>query len=169
MKNRELMKKYILSNVASILLENGFTGNYPHFRRINGDCIELITFQTNKSGGSFTVEVSAIFPHAKDSNCALEIIDTENVTAWDTNNRYRLKGMYDGWFYYQDLYAKRIIGFGKDYLAVSEKNKEDFVVPKGYKLVQEFNEETAKNICNVVNIQLEKAYKWLEKFKKAHK
>ena len=51
----------------------------------------------------------------------------------------------------------------------SEKKKEDFVVPKGYKLVQEFNEETAKNICNVVNIQLEKAYKWLEKFKKAHK
>ena len=169
MTNRELMKNHILSNVVSRLLENDFTGKYPHFRRVDRDCIELITFQTNKWGSSFTVEVSAIFPHAKDSNCALESIDIEKVTVWNTNNRYRLKGMYDGWFYYQDLYAKRIIGFGKDYLAVSEKKKEDFVVPKGYKLVQEFNEETAKNICNVVNIQLEKAYKWLEKFKKAHK
>ena len=66
MTNRELMKKHILSNVVSRLLENGFTGKYPHFRRIDGDCIELITFQTNKWGGSFTVEVSAIFPYAKD-------------------------------------------------------------------------------------------------------
>ncbi len=163
------MKKYILSNVVPALLENDFTGKYPHYRRIDGDCIELITFQTNKWGESFTVEVSTIFPHAKDSNCALEIIEAEKVTAWDTNNRYRLKGMYDGWFYYQDLYAKRIIGFGKDYLAVSEKQKEGFAVPKGYKLVQEFNEETAKNICNEVNLQLKKAYKWLKKNKKAHK
>ena len=169
MTNRERMKKYVLSNVVPMLLGNGFTGMYPHYRKIDGNCIELITFQTNKWGGSFTVEVSAIFPHAKDSNCAHDTIEAEKVTVWDTNNRYRLKGMYDGWFHYNDLYAKRIFGFVKDYLAVSEKQKEDFAVPIGYKLVQEFNEETAINICNEVNIQLKEAYKWLENVKMAHK
>lgn len=169
MTNPELMKEYILSFVVPSFIENGFTGKFPHYRKNDSDCIELITFQTNKHGGSFTVEVSAIFPRAKDTNCALESIEAQNVTVWDTNNRYRLKGTYDGWFYYNDLYAKRIIGFGKDYFEVSEKTKGKSYVPNGYKLVQEFNEETAKSICNEVNRQMEKAYKWLGKFKKSHK
>ena len=168
MTNHEIMKKSIMSNVVSALAEKGFTGKYPHYRRIDRDCIELITFQTNKWGGSFTVEVSAIFPHSNDTNCTHKQIETESVTAWDTNNRYRLKGMYDGWFYYHDLYAKRVLGFGKVYHSVSENRKSSFVVPKGYRLVQEFSEEKAKAVCDEVNLQLKKAYKWLEKFKKRH-
>ena len=65
------------------------------------------------------------------------------LTVWDTNERYRIKGMYDGWFYYRDLYSKYIFGYGKDYIDMSE-NTADPTVPKGYKLVQRFNEDTAK-------------------------
>ncbi len=47
------------------LQEQGFEGMYPHFRRNNGACIELVTFQTNKWGGSFRIEVSVVFPGRK--------------------------------------------------------------------------------------------------------
>jgi len=166
MSNREIMKKHLLSYVVSPLLADGFTGRFPHYRRIGQDCVELVTFQWNKYGGSFTVEVSAVFPNYKDTNCASESIDVCSVNVWETNRRYRLKGMYGGWFYHCDLYAKRIIGFGKGYLTVSEKQKSDFVVPKGYKLVQKFDEETAQKVCDAVNLQLKTAFRWLEKFKK---
>lgn len=160
------MKKLLLHSVVSPLLTDGFAGQFPHYRRIGQDCVEMVTFQWNKYGGSFIVEVSAVFPNHKDTNCAAENIDVATVNVWETNRRYRLKGMYDGWFYHCDLYAKRIIGFGKVYLTVSEKKKPDFVVPKGYKLVQEFNTDTAKKVCDAVNLQLKAAFRWLEKFKK---
>ena len=92
-------------------------------------------------------------------------MSVNELTVWDTNERYRLKGMYDGWFFYRDLYSKYILGFGKDYIDMSE-NTADPTVPKGYKLVQRFNEDTAERICKEVNKQLIKAFKWLHKFEK---
>ncbi len=170
MTNVQIMRKYLNANVIQPLLARGFTGKYPHFRKETDGCIELITFQTNKYGGSFTVEVSAVFPDKENKNFTLwDGLTIDDLNVWDTDARYRLKGMYDGWFHYRNLYVKRIIGFGKDYFSVSEKQKDNFVAPKDYRLVQEFNEDTAKRICDEVNLQLKKAYKWLEKFKKSHK
>ena len=167
MTNAQIMKKHLEAKVIQPLLDRGFTGKYPHFRKEDDDCIELITFQTNKYGGSFTVEVSAVFPNRDNKNFVMyEGLIADRLNVWNTNERYRLKGMYDGWFYYHDLYAKRIMGLGKNFLSVSEKQKENFVAPKGYKLVQEFQEDTAKMICDEVNIQLKKAFRWLEKLKK---
>ena len=164
MTNNQIMKKHLELNVIGPLLAQGFTGKYPHFRRVKEDCIELISFQTNKHGGSFTVEVSAVFPDKENKNYVSgSNLSVNELTVWDTNERYRLKGMYDGWFYYRDLYSKYILGYGKDYIDMSE-NTADPTVPKGYKLVQRFNEDTAKQICKEVNEQLIKAFKWLQKF-----
>lgn len=158
------MKKQLNSNVIHPLLSQGFIGKYPHFRRKKENCIELITFQSNKHGGSFTVEVSCVFPERSNKNFEwYDDLIIDNLTVWDTNERYRLKGMYNGWFYYQDLYSKYIFGFGRDYLYISE-NDINSVIPKGYKLIQQFNEDTANRICKEVNKQLLKAFKWLEKF-----
>lgn len=167
MTNAQIMKKYLNANVIQALLSQGFTGNYPHFQRKQSGCIELITFQTNKYGGAFTLEVSAVFPDKENKNLAEnKDLNEEPLSVWHTNKRYRLKGMHNGWFYYHDLYAKRIIGFGKDYLLVSERSKKNFVLPKGYKTVQQFSETTAVIICDEVNRQLKKAFRWLERFKK---
>jgi len=169
MTNIQIMRKHLYANVISPLLAQGFTGSFPHFRKDNESCIELITFQTNKYGGSFTVEVSAIFPNKEDKNFVFdEGISIDDVNVWHTNNRYRLAGMYNGWFYYRDLYSKYILGFGKDYIDVSENNNNP-AIPKGYKLVQQFNDETAEQICKEVNKQLIKAFKWLHKFEKSKK
>ncbi len=177
MNNNAKMKYYLSKNVFPLLIEKGFTGKYPHFRKVNENSIHLISFQTNKWGGSFTVEVSAVFPKLKNRNFSSQDMNsvewnslTEDVlNVWYTNERYRLKGMYDGWFYYRDLYAKRVLGFGKCYLDVSEKQVADFVPSKGYKLVQKFNNQTAAYICNEVNNQLIDAFRWLEKFEKKNK
>jgi len=77
--------------VIPALRENGFRGSYPHFRRIKEKQIDLLTFQFNKYGGSFVVEVS---------NCPAEGITTywgehiepKKVKAhdMDPSNRIRL-------------------------------------------------------------------------------
>ncbi len=168
MTNRQIIKKYLQTNVIRPLLTRGFTGRYPHFRREKEKCIELITFQTNQYGGSFTVEVSAVFPDNENKNFVFgDGLTIDDLTVWNTDKRYRLKGMYGGWFYYRDLYGKYIFGFGKDYPDVSE-NDPRASVPKGYQLVQRFNENTAEQICKEVNRQLIKAFKWLDKFEKSN-
>ena len=164
MTNRDLMQKHLTEKVCALLLAQGFAGSFPHYRRICENVIELVTFQTNKNGGSFTVEVSAVFPNAKATNCIKESIDPNTITVWDTNERYRLPGMFDGWFYYRDLYAKRIFGLGKVYFAPSENSRAP--LPKEYRLVQIFNEESANEICRQVNKQLKKAFRWLARFEK---
>lgn len=170
MTNLALMKKYLQKNVLSELERLGFSGKYPHYRRERGDYTELISFQTNNWGGSFTVEVSAAFPSAEsieDKNFYLyDGVTEKDITVWNTMERYRLKGMFDGWFYYRDVYCKRVLGFGKTYVDVAEKDVPTFKAPEGYQCVQTFDEKTAENICAEVNRQLKTAFRWLEKFKK---
>lgn len=163
MTNNQRMKSYLQKLVFAPLAEKGFTGKHPHYRRECENCIELISVQINKYGGSFTIEVSAVFPNNEYKNY---VFWDEQICVWNTNQRYRLKGMYDGWFYYRDLYSKYALGFGKIYHDVSEKQADNFVAPKGYKLVQKFDDETATKICEEINKQLIKAFKWLERFKK---
>ena len=163
MTNLTLMRKCLHEKVISALLSDGFTGKYPHYRKNHGDWIELVSFQTNKYGGSFTVEVSAVFPNRVNTNCAIKTIVPETVTVWDTNRRYRLKGMYDGWFHYQDVYVKPIFLWGKSYYAVTEKEEQAFLLKKGYRLVQSFCEETAMKICDEINLQMVTAFRWTRK------
>ena len=164
MTNIQLMKKCLETQVIQPLLNQGFVGKYPHFKREKENCIEFITFQTNKHGGSFTIEISAAFPNNENKNYVLyDGKEIKDLNVWNTNIRYRLKGMYDGWFYYRDLYSKYILGFGKVYLDISENNTPTSI-PAGYKLVQKFNENTANQICQKVNKQLIKGFRWLQRF-----
>ena len=166
MTNLQIMMNHLNNTVISSLHEQGFVGKHPHLKREKENCIELITFQRNKHGGSFAVEVSAIFPGRKNPNYVLaDGVSLDGINVWHTDERYRLKGMYDGWFYYRDLYSKYILGFGKDYLEVAE-TVQNVSIPKGYKLVQRFNDNTADKICNEISKQLTKAFCWLNKFEK---
>lgn len=170
MTNKEIMRAQLKKYVFSNLMEKGFVGKYPHFRKVCDHSIELITFQTNKWGGSFLVEVSAVFPNVQDKNYReREGLNEEDLTVWDTNSRYRLKGMYDGWFYYRDVYVEHTLFFGKLYHDVREKDAPDFVPPKKYRLVQKFDEQTAIAICAEVNKQLEDGFRWLVKFENRNK
>jgi hypothetical protein len=169
MENREIMLSALKEHTFPLLKEQGFTGKHPNFRRKLDNYIELISFQTNKWGGSFTIEVSAIFPNSQKNNYTLyDGVPEETFGVEATNRRYRLPGMYDGWFYYRDVYSKRTLFFGDVYYDVPEKESSTFVPTKGYKLVQKFNRNTADQICAEINSQLNMAYNWLEKYKREH-
>ena len=159
-KMNDALKKYVIAPLLSL----GFTGDFPHYRRVCDNRIELLVIEKNKWGNSFTIEISTIYPQREGPEKNLidwnwkDTIDDVNV--WDTNLRYRLPGMFDGWFYYTDVYAKHILFFGKDYIAVSEKKKKDFCPAKGYKQVQIADETIYERICCEVNKQMKKAFSW---------
>ena len=163
-KMNDALKKYVVKPLQDL----GFTGEFPHYRRVYDNRIEMFVIQKNKWGNSFTIEVSTIYPHRegdeKNYNDLKENDDEVNV--WDTNLRYRLPGMFDGWFYYTDVYAKTIPFFGKDYVAVSENEKQEFYPAKGYKQIQTADENIYEKVCCEVNKQMKKAFSWWKKMSK---
>lgn len=167
MSQSQKMKSALNKLVIPNLLDRGFEGKYPHYKKIYDDRIELLTFQTNKWGNSFTVEVSTVFlPSSKRNNnfCDSKNKDYDNATVWDTNYRYRLKGMFDGWFYYSDVYEDCL--FSNTYNGVSETKAKTYV-PQWYeKLVQKADDEIYAKVCAEVNKQMENAYKWWDLFYK---
>lgn len=163
MTNREIMLKTLNSTVIKDLKSQGFTGKYPDFKKITTDCIELISFQTNKYGGSFTVEVSVVFPNSKVTNLTNlnATVNDQKIDVSCTNQRYRLKGMFDGWFYYRDVYELP----NGSYRDIPENESATFSPAAKLKLLQKFDEKTANDICDEINLQLKDAFKWLSKFK----
>ena len=164
MSDRDIMLKALKNTVIKDLQSQGFTGKYPHFKRKKEDCIELIDFQTNKYGGSFTVEVSAVFPNSSVTNLAdlTATVDEDKIEVACTNERYRLKGMFDGWFYYRDVYRMP----GGFYHDVPEKEKDTFHPSEDWKLLQAFDELAAEEICEEISLQLEDAFDWLFKLER---
>lgn len=163
-KMRRALNKYVIPNLTA----TGFIGKYPHYKKIYSDRIELLVFQTNNWGNSFTVEISTVFlPERKrDSNCHIKNFDnTEDITVWDTNLRYRLKGTYDGWLYYTDLYAQKI-GSMTFYNAISEVKAKNYVPEKNEVLVQKADDNIYFKVCEEVNNQMTKAFKWWDAFNK---
>ncbi len=111
MTYRQKMLKSLKQHVIPLLNQQGFYGKFPHYKRTFADRIELLVFMTNKYGGSFTIEVSIIFPdfEKKLSNYMTQAFETiDKVTVYSTDKRYRLKGMFDGWFYYTDVYKTKL-------------------------------------------------------------
>ena len=163
-KMNDALKKYVIAPLLSL----GFTGVFPHYRRVYDNRIELFVIQKNKLGNSFTIEISTIYPQREgdEKNYSDWKENIDNVNVWDTKLRYRLPGMFDGWFYYTDVYVKRMQLLGKYYIAVSEKKKQDFHPEKGYKQVQIADESTYERICCEVNKQMKKAFSWWKKMSK---
>lgn len=112
---RKMMMMALKSSVMPLLREQGFKGSFPHFRRINENNIDLITFQFNKWGGSFVVELAAC---PKDGTTMYwgEKIPPNKVTAHHLNERYRLRTESgEKWFNYEDAVTD------EDYTKVAEQ------------------------------------------------
>jgi hypothetical protein len=81
MSDRTQMIFVLKGKVIPILREVGFKGTFPHFRRMNVDKINLLTFQFDKWGGGFCIEIANGNPRGVEPN---------KMKAWDINHRLRL-------------------------------------------------------------------------------
>jgi Domain of unknown function (DUF4304) len=59
---RDQMIAALREVVVPVLRNMGFSGSFPHFRRIRESQIDLLTFQFDRHGGSFVVEVATCAP-----------------------------------------------------------------------------------------------------------
>jgi hypothetical protein len=104
-EQRKKMELAIKDIIVPVLREQGFKGSFPHFRRKNENNIDLVTFQFNRWGGSFAVEL-AICPLEGVIMHWGEEIPPNKVTAHDINKRLRLGAKFeeeDGiWFNFED-------------------------------------------------------------------
>ena len=107
MDERKNVIKEIQTSIVPKLRELGFTGSYPHFRRKNTEGYDLLSFQFNRYGGSFLIEMSVAYPERMEyKNCYLlgikpydEEIKTLNVG--NTYSRFRVPNAQDEWFSFE--------------------------------------------------------------------
>lgn len=171
MTQRQKMLKSLNETVIPALLQQGFDGKFPYYKRKKENRIELLVFMTNKYGGAFNIEISTIFLDCENEQSnfytqAFEILD--NVTVYSTNKRYRLEGMFDGWFYYTDVY-KSIIPLTRFktynfFEAVGEQKSKNFIPNKKHILVQKADDCIYDKISSEVNRQMKNAYDWWNKY-----
>lgn len=103
-------KEKIQSILVPELRKEGFTGSYPHFRRPNKDGgFDILSFQFNKCGGSFLIEISAAYPYREEfTNCCLNSSknteeEIKKINHAHTHVRRRIHSRWNEcWFDYSD-------------------------------------------------------------------
>lgn len=110
---RQTMDAELKAVVVPKLRDGGFKGSFPHFRRKTEQGVDLLTFQFDRYGGGFVIEIarSALDgitpPWGKH-------IPANKVTAWDLhpNERKRIQpvtgGGTDSWFRYDSSGCKQV-------------------------------------------------------------
>src|SRR5262245_61534450 len=89
--HRSEMEACLKRIVVPELRRAGFTGSFPHFRRCR-EIIDLITFQFDRHGGGFVIELATGSPAGFTTHWGKHI-SANKLTAWDLppERRKRLK------------------------------------------------------------------------------
>jgi hypothetical protein len=104
--SRDQMIAALREIVFPVLRELGFSGSFPHFRRIHPAQIDLLTFQFNRHGGSFVVEIAVCAPEGFTTTWGKHV-EPKKVSAHDLHPNQRLRlGSHppqqtDHWFAYE--------------------------------------------------------------------
>lgn len=105
-KVRNPMDSAIQKYVVPLLLDKGFKGSFPHFRRMSKREIHLLTFHFDQRGGGFVVEVAKTY-NEPIKTIGGKVIKPDQITAHDINDRTRIhpkgilrKSSTDDWFRY---------------------------------------------------------------------
>lgn len=106
MSTREFMNAALKVSVVPVLRGYGFKGSFPHFRRLRGSAVDLLTFQFDRSGGGFLIEVARATEQGITTHWGKHI-PASKLTAWDLHpdQRKRIKPREgsgtDSWFRYE--------------------------------------------------------------------
>jgi Domain of unknown function (DUF4304) len=85
---RDRMIKALKEYVVPVLRVRGFKGSFPHFRRPTSIAIHLLTFQFDKWGGGFTIEIALCPPEGVTMHSG-EHMPASKVSAWDVYPPHR--------------------------------------------------------------------------------
>lgn len=133
--NKKEMIKSLNLIVVPVLRDLGFTGSFPHFRRNIDDRLNFITFQFDRSGGGFVIEIANCpvngvnIPFIKD-------IKPNKLTAHHLNKRKRIQSnmvttssLTEDWFRYDREY---LFGFRSIYKKVSKDVLSKLTIAEDY-------------------------------------
>lgn len=118
---RDKMIRNLNEIVVPTLRQLSFKGSFPHFRRLTTNRINLLTFQFDKYGGGFVIEIANC--HLTDYKTTLDRhIPPNKLTAHDFSKRKRIQSNMktsdsstDNWFRYD---KKHLFGLGDIYKKV---------------------------------------------------
>ena len=132
---QDQMKKALKDVVVPRLRDHDFTGSFPHFRRCRPNRIDLITFQFDRHGGGFVIEIGQCPAEGFTTHWGKQIAP-EKVTAWDVSSKQRSRVQphigsgTDGWFRYDGVAAQDVFRQTAEavlpFLEQAEKMFDDF-------------------------------------------
>jgi hypothetical protein len=133
--SRKEMVKSLSETVVPVLRQKGFKGSFPHFRRVKTDRINLLTFQFDRNGGGFVIEITNCQPNGFTTSWGQKI-EPNKLTAHDIFNRKRIQynmdtpnSSTDDWFRYDKKY---LFGFGDIYKKVCKDVLSKFPIAEEY-------------------------------------
>jgi hypothetical protein len=97
--DRDKMVAVLKQSVVPELRRRGFKGSFPHFRRPCEISIHLLTFQFDRNGGGFVVEIAKCSPNGTTMSWG-EHVGPNKVTAHDINDPRPRLGVKGEWFRY---------------------------------------------------------------------
>ena len=90
----QALREFVMPELKSL----GFKGSFPHFRRLRGEVTEMLAFQFNKYGGSFTIEAATLSAQEASAHWKADL-SVNKATVYDASNRIRLHSSQpDKWF-----------------------------------------------------------------------
>ena len=121
---RDKMIKSLNEIFIPELRNRNFKGSFPHFRKTENGKTNLLTFQFDRYGGGFVIEL-ANWNEPEFKAPWGEVIPLKKLTAHDLNERQRIypntlteENGKDSWFRYD---RKRILSCGNEYDKLSKK------------------------------------------------
>ena len=92
--------------IVPALKARGYTGSFPHFRKMNGDQFDFLSFQFHKFGGSFVVEIGSASREDLPGFVRSRPFEKLNYSYTPDNKRKRItpeSSQKDYWYGYSDF------------------------------------------------------------------
>jgi len=87
-QDRTAMDSALRKHVLPILRSAGFKGSYPHLRRMKPEGVDLISFQFDKWGGAFVIEIARGPAKGLKTHWGLHL-SPGKLRAWDVHPEQR--------------------------------------------------------------------------------
>ena len=164
------INKALLEKVVPRLMEDGFVGEFPDYKKVCENHIKFLSFDKDKYGNAFRVMAAIIFPNEEPefTNIAYNLLrfyGKEDLPISEIDIGYCCKpyfmlGNRGDDFCYSDVYWDFFLGMEN---RVSDKRAKDYK-KKWYEIkLQSGGDATNEKICELINKRLPKVYKWWEK------